>query len=151
MKIESGKLKTKVLFVCTGNICRSPMAQVIFGNLCKNKKVTVKGAGTGAGDGWQMTREALAALKYCGEKVPRKPLLATRFDKAMIKAYDHIITMTQAHADFIGKHPNVKTLDEFTGCGDIMDPYMYPLDVYIDVCKKLQGALKILYKEIVKR
>ena len=142
----------KILFICTGNICRSPMAQIIFENLCKKNKrkgITVKGAGTGAYEGQEMTTEAKQALKLCGEKLPRKPILATGFNPVMVQGYDHIITMTHAHAEYIGKYSNVKSLDELTGCGDIIDPYLYPINVYIDVCKKLQEALRILYKEIV--
>ncbi len=36
--VESDSVKTKVLFVCTGNICRSPVAQAVF-----NKKITLSG------------------------------------------------------------------------------------------------------------
>jgi len=136
----------KVLFVCTGNICRSPMAEVIFRNLCEKngrKDIIVRGAGTYACD--EMTPEAMEALKICGEVVPKKPIRATQFEAGMLSEFDYIICMTRRHVQQIGTRENVKTLDEFAGCGDIFDPYMYPLDVYIEVCKKLQGALKKFY------
>jgi len=134
----------KILFVCTGNICRSPMAEVIFRNLCS--KCTVKSAGIYAAD--EMTREAGEALKLCGERLPRKKMKATQFKPSMIPEFDHIICMTRRHKAFIGNFAHVKTLDDFTGCGDIFDPYGWPLDTYIDVCKKLQGALKVLYNKL---
>ena len=134
----------RILFVCTGNICRSPMAEVIFKNL--NSKNIVKSAGIYAAD--EMTCEAGEALKNCGEKLPRKKMKATQFKPSMLSEFDHIICMTRRHKEYIGDFAHVKTLDDFAGCGDIFDPYGWPLDVYIEVCKKLQGALKVLYNKI---
>lgn len=140
----------KILFVCTGNICRSPMAMVIFQNICIGKgQKNVKVAGAGTHAEFEATKEAVEALKVCGEKLPRKRLLATQFTERMLCEYDHIICMTQRHADYIGHHhANVKTLHEFADCGDIFDPYGYPLDIYIEVCKKLQNALSVLYNAL---
>jgi len=148
MQSEDGM---KILFVCTGNICRSPMAEVIFQNLCEKHHrngVFASGAGTYACD--EMTPEAYEALKICGEKVPRKRIRATQFEPRMTHEFDHIICMTRQHKNFIGNFANVKTLDEYAGCGDIFDPFGYPLDVYIEVCKKLQKALGVLYNALFK-
>jgi len=57
--------------------------------------------------------------------------------------------MTRRHKEFVGDFPNVKTLDEFTGCGDVADPYGWPLDTYIEVCKKLQKELGVLYNVLI--
>lgn len=142
----------KILFVCTGNTCRSPMAQTIFENILKKHNrddITVSSAGTNAGDGMPMTPTAKEALKVCKQRVRRTPHSSTQFNQHMLGAYDHIVTMTNALAGQIGKYPNVYSLDSKTGCGDILDPYMSPLDVYVNACRMLQVALNQLYKQIV--
>jgi len=127
------------------------MAEVIFRNLCvKNGHGHVQVDGVGTFAEREATPDALRALKICGEKLPKKRLMATQFIGRMVDGYDHIICMTERHADFIGRHHvNVKTLHEYANCGDIFDPYGYPLDIYIEVCKKLQVALKVLYSALI--
>lgn len=151
---KSKRGKMGVLFVCTGNICRSPMAEIIFRNMLKKKgrdDIIVSGAGTQANPFSTMTPDAKEALKACGESVPRKEKHATPFSHFMYGAFDYIICMTRAHVEQLGSHrPNIYSLDELTGCGDIFDPYLYPLGTYINVCKTLQSALKILYGKIIK-
>jgi len=122
------------------------MAEVIFRNF--DKTLVVESAGTHAQH--EMTRESGEALKLCGEKLPRKKMLATQFTQRMVSEYDFIICMTKRHKERIGEFPNVKTLDEFTGCGDVFDPYGYPIDTYIEVCKKLQKDLRVLYNLLIK-
>lgn len=140
----------KVLFVCTGNVCRSPMAQVIFENLAKENGADIKvaSAGTMTLDGLPMTPTAKKALKECGQKMGRKKRASTQFRREFLDEYDHIVTMTAKHADVIGEHPNVYTLDSVTHCGDIWDPFMQPLDIYVSVCRQLMAELGKLYEII---
>jgi len=115
----------KILFVCTGNTCRSPMAEKIFAGLCqKNGRadVVVKSAGTHAYP---------PHTRWCDE---------------MLSEFDHIVCMEQGHADFVQAGGAPKNIHIF----NIKDPWGQSQDVYSDVHKKLQKAIKVLYNEICK-
>jgi protein-tyrosine phosphatase len=80
---------TRVCFVCTGNICRSPTAEVVFRQLLTGaglaERVTVDSAGTGpwhAGrDMDPRARQALLARGYRPHRHVAKQFLATDFDR----------------------------------------------------------------------
>ena len=124
------KKEIKVLFVCVGNICRSPMAEVIFRNLAKKHgrtDIIVKSAGTYAHESSDMTDKSRQALLHCGEKLPKKPHKSTQFTHEMNNKFDHVID-----------------LREFA------DPWMGTIENYIDVCKQLQKYCEELYNKICK-
>jgi len=132
------------------------MAQVIFANICKkygNTDFVIKGAGTATSNGEPITPLAVEALRACGEKIPAQLPRSTRWNEYMLDEFDHIVCMTQGHAytiDSSGEYLNVYTLDSVTGCGDVFDPWRYPIEIYIDVCIRLQQDLEVLYIEICK-
>ncbi|MGH8046806.1 MAG: low molecular weight protein arginine phosphatase, partial [Chthoniobacterales bacterium] len=54
----------RILFVCTGNICRSPMAEGLFRALVKDRKdIEVASAGVSAGLGQPPSRDAVVVLR----------------------------------------------------------------------------------------
>jgi protein-tyrosine-phosphatase len=132
------------------------MAEVIFSNICrKNKRndITVCSAGTNASVGSPISSGSLIALRDCRERPKKIPHIARQFTPDMFGEYDHIICLTNGHKLSLcgyGTAPkgNVKTLDEYVGCGDIDDPWLLGAEKYYEVCKKLQVALKLLYKGI---
>ena len=154
----------KVLFVCTGNTCRSPMAQVIFTNLCKKHKrkgVKVASAGIFTRNGIPQMGTGVEALIATGEKLGKTTIKSTQFLPAMIKKYDFIVTMSAEHAMYIRgmqlgwseseikSVAQIGSLHEFVGCGDISDPFGGNKDVYITCCEQLKEALELLYKKIL--
>jgi L-threonylcarbamoyladenylate synthase len=123
------------LFVCTGNTCRSPMAEAIFRRLlaehlkCHDEELLDRGynvlsAGLSAGNGSPATREAVQLLAEEGLDLRNhesQPLT----ERLLLHA-DHILTMTRGHRQSIlSEYPDlgnrVSTLS--SDQSDIADPY----------------------------
>ena len=128
------------------------MAEVIFRNLAKldgRKDIVVKSAGVMTVNGLPMTPTAKQALKKCGEKLG-KGHKSTLFSVTMLGEFDHIVGMTAGHVEAMGGETEiVYSLDKATGCGDIADPFMKSLDVYMECCGQLQVELRKLYGKLV--
>jgi glycine hydroxymethyltransferase len=87
-----------VLFVCTGNICRSPMAQGLFADLIRGRRdIEVTSAGIGAIGGQPPSPHAVEVMQEIGidiSNIRSKPLMADLIRKA-----DFIFVMTYGHLD----------------------------------------------------
>ena len=108
----------------------------------------ISSAGTHAYNGEPINALAVAALRDCGEKLPKTLPVSTPMTRQMINDYDHIVCMENAHKEMIDpydEHPNVYTLGV-----DIPDPYGCGADGFLLVCKQLQAELKKLYNAICK-
>ena len=120
--------KTKILFVCTGNTCRSPMAEVIFKAVCKKHHrtgVIVRSAGANADVGSGMMPEAATALKLYGYTLPKKPHTAKQYLHKMQQQYNYIFSLQN--------YP---------------DPYGQGQDAYNYLCCRLAEDLENLYHQI---
>lgn len=100
------RVETTVMFVCTGNTCRSPMAEAVARHLLAKPGVTMKptrvaSAGVSAFDGDAMTPEAGEALAGLGIKPGPSPHRATHLTRAMVESADVIFAMTKGHAQRI--------------------------------------------------
>ena len=93
----------KVSAICTGNICRSPMAEVLLQHLVAddeslNDRVSVTSAGTARWHvGSPMDSRARGALDRAG--LHRPGSLSTYADTAYLDAQDLVIVMTREHLD----------------------------------------------------
>lgn len=114
--------KLKITFVCTGNTCRSAMAQLVMRDKIKtageSEFFDVKSAGLSVKVGEGMSEPAKSALKKRGYKLyshRAKPLSA-----AMRKS-DLIVTMTESQRDKVGGE-NTYCARDLIG-EDISDPF----------------------------
>ena len=91
----------KVLMVCSGNICRSPIAEQLLRAKTAGQLVVVSSAGVIARDGVAMTEEAaLVSRAYGGEPGEHRARLLT---EALLQQADLVLTATRAHRGSVVK------------------------------------------------
>src|SRR5205809_5862154 len=90
-----------VLFICTGNVCRSPMAEGIFRAAVRGRgDFRVVSAGLGAMDGQAPSPYAVQAVKELGIDISgqRSRMLTSE----LVEEADLIFGMTHSHIDTVG-------------------------------------------------
>ena len=143
----------KVLFVCLGNICRSPMAEFVLKDMVKNKNLSknfkIASAATSSealGEG--VHYGTVDKLNDVGVQVEKRK--AVKLKKEDYDKYDYIIGMEDRNVDNIkkivgddDKHKVCKLLDFTNDSRDIADPwYTGNFTVtYNDIVKGCEGFL----------
>lgn len=136
--------KVAVLFVCTGNTCRSPMAEALFKKYLKERKLLkyydVKSAGLYAEKNTTLTDYAYEAIQRLGASIASDRRART-LTVEMCDAADFIITMNAEQARIAGN--NAISYETLTGIS-ISDPFGYDLDSYISTANTLQSGFDAL-------
>lgn len=137
----------KIMFVCTGNTCRSPIAEYLLKNQLKKAEITdikVTSAGLSACETDSINPKSVVALKGEGIIVRRfKPKRAT---EDLVRKQNAVICMTEAHKRYFVGFKNVYTVDELTGVGEIVDPYGLGQEDYNNCLKQLKTACEIIFR-----
>ena len=141
----------KVLFVCLGNICRSPLAEAIFDHQVKARGLENSFSSDSCGTGGYHIgadpdhRSQQVAQKY---GVPMKHA-ARKFSSSDFQEFDYIIPMDQQNYDDIvsatgRSHPGLMLMRKFDpeteGSADVPDPYYGGQDGFEKVYQMLERS-----------
>ena len=158
-----------ILFVCTGNTCRSAMAEGIFKKMLKERteddtKFNVLSAGISAIAGMSPTPEAIKVMSE--QSIDISQHIATQVDEDIVKKADLILVMSNRHKDYINTRftfaqDKIYLLKEFAQIGEfkstrntnkdyeIIDPLGRPTEFYRIVAKELKENLEKVLDKII--
>jgi protein-tyrosine-phosphatase len=117
-RVGKGKTRMRILFVCTGNTCRSPMAEKMLKKIASDRGIQVEAKSAGL-----FASAGSAASKYAAAILERKGITEEHVSQPvtdeLLEWADLILTMTQSHKNtLIQQFPEfeekVHTLKEYT-------------------------------------
>ena len=137
-------MSKNILFVCTGNTCRSAMAAALMDKIAAEQDldVRIESAGLFAAEGEKASDNAIKAMIPYGIDLTNH--LTQPMTEDLIKQCDLILTMTAAHKAVLepiakGK---VYTLSEYArDGGDVSDPYGGGLEEYNECAREIYSLL----------
>lgn len=149
------KLKTdrrikmdKILFVCTGNTCRSPMAVGIFNKLNNGQlKYTAESAGLYTVEGLFASVNAIKVMDEMGIDISAHK--SRIVNEEILNDAKYIVCMTGAHSDRLCEdYPLFKKKVYTLSTKDISDPFGGDIDEYRRTAKEIESEMQLLLKGI---
>ncbi|MBQ8322798.1 MAG: hypothetical protein IJX91_02405 [Clostridia bacterium] len=156
-------LKKLIVFVCTGNTCRSPMAEAVFRKKAEELglvKLKVCSAGTHAKKGDKMNEKSAQTLAEKGIEVG--DFSSKQIDGKTLERSLAVVCMTDSQRDLLMEmrwkvlrekgeeeiENNVYSFSELAGY-EVLDPYGKDIDCYRYVYELIAGAVPVLADKLL--
>ena len=137
-----------VCFVCTGNTCRSPMAEAIFNKIAKEKGVNIRAISAG------LSADGISPMSKNSAEVLRENKLefdenftSTPIDAGIAAKCDKLVGITGSHAmSLMMRYPQFAE-KIFAMPYDIPDPFGGDIDVYRACFDSIKSAIEDMLGE----
>lgn len=131
-----------ILVVCTGNICRSPMAEYLLRQRLSDSSCTVSSAGLGALAGHGADPLAIEVMAEHGLDI--RAHRARLLTSELVKQHELILLMElwqqkEIERFFPYARGRVHLLGKWGG-GEIVDPYKKPVNFFVEAFEKIDKA-----------
>ena len=147
-----------VLFVCTANICRSPIAVALFKSILEQKGIDPRGwriesAGTWAPKGRPAAPEVITTLAARGLDV--RSHRSRIVEKVLLTGFQLVLTMEPGQkeallVEFRSMKGRVFTLAEMAGeNGSVEDPTGSPMEAYMQTIDEIERLLRLGLENIL--
>jgi len=150
-------LQFNVLFVCTGNTCRSPMAMGILRTLVDDKKVAVRSAGMNTTDGNSVAPHAIDIVREYNGSIDEHrtqdltPELTRWADLILVMEFRHYEYVLQFAPEAVPKIFLLKEYKRNTRYNEVADPVGKDLEAYRQSALDMLPSLKFVARDIMRR
>jgi protein-tyrosine phosphatase len=142
----------RIVVLCTGNICRSPMAEGLL--KAELPELTVFSAGVGAVVGAPAEPHAIEVMAEHGHDI--RAHRAQQLTQPMLQAVDLALVLDQTHADWIyRRYPQfrgkVHKLLKWQDDADVPDPYRAPRAVFESAYTMIETGIGLWLPRLARR
>ena len=153
-------MSIKILMVCLGNICRSPLAEGILASKLSKKKFIVDSAGTGSWHiGHKPDERSIATAKRNGLNISNQK--GRQFSTADFDTFDYVYVMDKSNYQDVIQLAKTKEQEKKVQMilnelfpnenVDVPDPYFGSLEGFDPVYKMLDEACDIIAQKLIEK
>lgn len=137
----------RILFVCTGNTCRSPMAEGVMKKLLKgsNKNIFCESAGLATINGLPVSSYSVKVCDEIGVDISQHMSQSIR--DVNLDLYDYVVTFTYEHVNML-ECLGVKS-DRVYMLNDIHDPFGMDVETYKKCRDDIKLGVEKFYNEVI--